>query len=449
MAKEISANPRKKIVLIGAGSVNFTIGLILDIVQYKTNNKWQVALVDIDEEALKSIYLLCKKIIEQKCADIKLSCSLNRKDILDGADYVISTIAVGGRRAWEQDVFIPRKYGIYQPVGDTSMPGGISRAMRMIPAMLEITKDIIQICPKAYFFNYSNPMTAICRAIRKMYDFPIIGLCHGVNNTVSFIAELVGVKKSSISIFSAGINHLTFIYDINGEGTNLIPIIEKRLIELRKEKDNNINKFLNDLFAWEIFEAYKAFPAPGDRHITEFFPERFPGGKYYGKILGIDAFSFENVIAQGDMIFKKIQNMALSSEKLPQELFDRQIGEHEQLIDIIDSIEKDERNMYSINIPNQGAIMSLPKDAIIEIQGQATTSGLYPMCCNNFPDILSSIISKHLSVIEITVEAALKGDKKLFVEAVLMGGYIYDKKIVDLMVDELIKEQIEYLPQFV
>ena len=125
---------RRKIVLVGAGSAVFTKGLLLDIIE-RRDEQWSVGLVDTDPVALDVIDKLSRKMVEQKGADIELSASVDRRDILPGADYVVSTIGVGGRRAWEQDVFIPRKYGVYQPVGDTVGPGGLSRAMRMIPQL--------------------------------------------------------------------------------------------------------------------------------------------------------------------------------------------------------------------------------------------------------------------------------------------------------------------------
>ena len=173
----------KKMVLIGAGSAVFTKGLMMDILERK-NEKWKVALVDTDERTLKIITRICEKMIVQMDSDVELTASVERKDVLSGADYVVSTIGVGGRRAWEQDVFIPRKYGVFQPVGDTVGPGGISRAMRMIPQLIEIARDVERLCPNAMFFNYSNPMTMNCMAVRRATGVPVIGLCHGVKNGV-------------------------------------------------------------------------------------------------------------------------------------------------------------------------------------------------------------------------------------------------------------------------
>ena len=123
-----------------------------------------------------------------------MTATTDRRAVLNGADYVVTTIAVGGRAGWQRDIEIPRAYGIFQPVGDTALPGGISRAMRMIPQMIAIARDIAELCPDAVFFNYSNPMTAICRAIRKDTGVPVIGLCHGVHHVEGQIARFLGVE---------------------------------------------------------------------------------------------------------------------------------------------------------------------------------------------------------------------------------------------------------------
>lgn len=169
---------RERIVLIGAGSAVFTRGLVSNLLHSKLEA--DLALVDISEEALEVAEKLTQKMIEARNADVRLSTSTDRRDVLKGASVVICTVGVGGRRAWERDVLIPRKYGIYQAVGDTVMPGGASRALRMIPAMVDIAKDVLDLAPSALFFNYGNPMGPNCRAIWKATGASLAGLCHGV-----------------------------------------------------------------------------------------------------------------------------------------------------------------------------------------------------------------------------------------------------------------------------
>lgn len=451
---------RKKLVLIGAGSAVFTRALVADLVRNAASQPWHLALVDIDAAALDVAGKLCRKMITYSLADVELSASTDRRDVLPGADYIVTTVGVGGRRAWEQDVFIPRKYGIFQPVGDSVMPGGISRAMRMIPAMLDITRDVISLCPRAAFFNYSNPMTAICRAVRKATGFPLTGLCHGVHDSEGYLARLAGLDRKNVSSYAVGLNHLTFIRDFLHEGQDAWPLVRQAFENLKKTNPDalrtgslfgEINGRKEPLqpFSWELFGLYGAFPAPGDRHVTEFMFERFVQAGYYGKTLGIDAYSFEDTIRHGDQAYADMAAAANSPEPLREEYFRKSGGEHEQLVDIISSLEHDGRRVFSVNLPNNGAIANLPADAVLELPAAATAKGLLPLQIRDFPDALAGLISRHLSIAEIVVAAALQGDARLFAEAILMGGYLSDRNKVTRMVDDLIAAQRAYLPQFV
>lgn len=449
----------KKMVILGAGSAMFTQGLVMDLIKNPGPNSWELALVDIEEETLVAMERLVKKMIAAKGADIKVTASVDRREVLSQADYVICTIGVGGRRAWEQDVFIPRKYGIYQPVGDTAMPGGISRAMRMVPAILDILKDVRELCPRAFFFNYSNPMAIICRAVRKAEAFPIVGLCIGVPSTEWYIADFVGLEKEKVTSLSVGINHLTFMYDFRYEGKDAWPLVREKLDkEFCEDFDENVLDrfystqaeyfYLGEPFGWTFFQKCGAFPAPGDRHVTEFFTEQFPGGEYYGHKLGVNAYSFEGVVKEGDAIHEQAMALAMSDEPLPEEFFTHMHGEHEQLMEIINSIERDERKIFSVNVPNCGCVTNLPYHAVLEMPAVATAKGFRPLHIDDYPDRFAGIINRHLSVIEMAADAALTGSRELFEEAILMGGYITDRKAVHDMVGELLEAQKQYLPGF-
>ena len=279
-----------KIVLIGAGSAVFTKGLVADLIQSPALGPWVLGLVDIDPEALETAEGLSRRMVEATGADIDVQASEERRDLLPGADIVVSTIGVGGRRAWEADVFIPRTYGIYQPVGDTVMPGGISRAMRMIPALVGIARDVAEQCPRAWFFNYSNPMTANCWAVRKATGVPVIGLCHGTFDVSRQLTQFVGappeettrpadapqtawtVRPADWTVRFAGLNHLTFIHDLRWRGRDMWPVARERL----GDGSASPSTFgIDNPFSWSLFEAYGAYPSANDRHVTEFFPERF------------------------------------------------------------------------------------------------------------------------------------------------------------------------------
>ncbi len=454
---------RKKIVLIGAGSAMFTQGLVADMILADDMGPWELGLVDIASEALEAAEGLSRRMVEAKGVDIAISASTDRRDVLPGADVVVMTVGVGGRRGWEKDVFIPRKYGIYQPVGDSVMPGGISRAMRMIPALVDIARDVEDICPEALFINYSNPLTANCWAVRKATGVPVVGLCHGQFSVERQLAGFIGAPPDEVTSLYAGLNHLTFFFDLRWNGEDAWPLVRERLDRERQQAQENGRlgqmffemgageesfTALDNPFSWSIFDAYGAYPAVNDRHASEFFPERFPGGQYYGKTLGVDAYTFEGTIAWGDEIYADMQAQALGEKPLDESVFDRAEGEHELLVNILRSIERDDRRVYSINLPNHGAVPNLPYEAILEMPAAATATGLRPLQIPDFPDTLAAIINRKLSATLLTVEAALAGDRGLFVEALLADGAVASREVARKMADELLEAHRQDLPNF-
>lgn len=453
---------RKKIVLIGAGSAVFTKGLVADFIQAEFGS-WEIALCDINPVILESVTRLAKKMAEQKHADLIITSSTDRTELLPGADFVVTTIAVGGRGAWEQDVKIPRKYGIYQPVGDSVMPGGISRAQRMIPVMIEIARDVERLCPDAYFFNYSNPMTAIVTAVRRATNVKIIGLCHGVIYGEKYLAKMLGVDVKRLTTIGLGLNHLTWLYDIRVDGKDVHQELLDLLAEQKEEnkktphirnffnpqlEDKEIPNHMDNPLSWELFERYGGIPAVVDRHAVEFFPERFPRGQYYGSVLGVDAFPIDDVLARGEKTYREMLEQGETEGEVEAALFRRADGEHEQLAEIIRSLILDERKVFSVNIPNEGAVSGIPADAVLELPGVAAASGFCPMCVSGFEGPMKEIILKRLPAVNLTVEAALRGDKKLWADAMILDGAVTDYETAEKLVEDFLAEHRLYLPQY-
>ncbi len=444
---------KEKIVLIGAGSAMFTRGLVYDLI--KKNEPLTLGLVDVNPEALEAAEKLTRKMIEKTSAPIKLTASVDRRDVLSDASVVICTIGVGGRRGWEKDVFIPRKYGIYQPVGDSVMPGGTSRALRMIPAMVDIAEDVLELAPNALFFNYANPMACICRAVRKATSANIIGLCHGVIGTARTLAgdkrdpDMLNLPLDELTYDVAGINHLTWIMNIKHKGKNITDklkqIAEVKLNKLKNGEDpENLRPF-----QWELVKRFGAFPAPGDRHLTEFFPSLFKRqGSYYGKTLGVDAYSLEECIETGDTIYAQMREDAYSTKPLTDEYFQQLSGEHEQVVDIIASIRNDSKKSYSVNLPNEGRIPDLPSYAIIETLAAAGKKGLLPDDNISLPPALSAQLATRFMWVETTVEAALQGDREKFIWSLVLDGAVDSLEQAGLLADEFLKAHAEFLPQF-
>lgn len=449
----------EKVVLIGAGSAVFTRGLVSDLI--RAGIELDLALVDIDPLALEVAERLVKKMVAFRDAPIRVKACLDRREALPGATVVICTVGVGGRRAWEKDVLIPRKYGIYMPVGDTVGPGGSSRAMRMIPAMVAIAQDVLDLAPEALFFNYGNPMAAVCRAVRKATGANMIGLCHGVFDTAKYLARALNVPFEQMHYTAVGINHLTWFTNVRVNGKDAAPelrrIAAERLAGLppahqapgsgsRWVKTNS--PFGNDVdpFSWQLLLTFGALPAPLDRHVTEFFPQFFRDGTYYGMRLGEDAFSFEGTIRTGDEEFERMKRDAFKPEPLDEVYFEHLGGEHEQVVDIILSIRGERGKVYSANLPNRGQVSNLPEDAVIESPAYADGTGLHPILQPPLPPAIAGTLATRFQWVETIVDAALQGSREKFIQALALDGAVTSVDQATVLADELLTAQAEFLP---
>ena len=453
----------EKVVLIGAGSAMFTRGLVADVMRQGWEG--EIALVDIDPVALEVAEKMTRKMLDATSSNLKLSASVDRREVLADATVVMTTIGVGGRDAWVQDVLIPRQYGIYHPVGDSVMPGGTSRALRMIPAMVDIAKDVAALAPNALFFNYANPMNAICRGVRKATGIEMIGLCHGVFDMAKSIAGRLGTTREQLQYTAVGFNHFTWFTDVMVAGKDAMP----RLVEMAAEKlgqgidsdalglyfaeagdtEEDQELSLGWPLLWELTRLFGAWPAPGDRHLAEFFPQMFSGEKgYYGKTLGVDCYSFERCIEGGQSKFDEMKALALSADPLPEAFLEQASGEHEQACNIVESIRTDAGREYNANLPNQGQIPNLPQDAIVECPAIASATGMQARQTKPLPAGIVGTLASRFQWAEVTVEAALEGSRDKFVQALLLDGAVNSIETAYRLADELLAAHSAYLPQF-
>lgn len=433
---------KEKIVIIGAGSAVFTRCLVSDILLRGMDA--DLALVDIDPAALEVAERLTLKIARATRSKTRVAAFTDRRQALRGATVVVTAIAIGGRRAWEKDVFVPRRFGIFQPVGDTVMPGGSSRALRMIPAMVKIAADTLDLAPQALFFNFSNPMAPVCRAIRRATGARVIGLCHGVHHVGNYLARALRADASRLRCRGFGINHLTWIREARLGRTDAMPALRRiaraRAASRASQRDNP--------FSWQLFERFGAFPAVLDRHVTEFFPRFFPGGRYFGRTLGVDAFSFEETIAHGDREYDRMCEEAFSRRPLPAGAVRRFSAEPEQLPEIIQNIRRGTGRVWSANLPNLDRAPNLPQEAVVEGPAAAVRGGMRPLPELPFPAALAGTLATRFQWVETIVEAALEASRDKFVRALVLDGAMNSLDQAAKLADALLKAQAVHLPRF-
>jgi alpha-galactosidase len=221
--------PNVKIAMIGAGSMTFSRGLIADVVQCEALQGATLALYDIDFPRAELMAAVGRRYAEFAGADVTLEAVPGRRAALEGASFVTCTIAVGGLDAWMADMRIPQEHGITQSVGDSVGPGGISRALRHVPVVVEVARDMASLCPDAWLLNYSNPMSCLCIAVRRESSINAVGLCHGLFGTLSRLAEVLEVHREELRAEAAGINHLTWITTLQRDGQDVYPALRERL----------------------------------------------------------------------------------------------------------------------------------------------------------------------------------------------------------------------------
>lgn len=449
---------KEHVVIIGAGSAYFTRKLVADLAGRK--DEITLGLVDTDPQAAKMAERLSRKIIALRQAPITVQASVDRRELLPGATAVISTIAVGGRRAWELDVTIPRKYGVYHPGGDTCMPAGTSRSLRAIPPAVAIAEDVVDLAPGALYFNYTNPMAVLCRAIRKQTEADVVGLCTGVADVAGYLAHLLGVDRPRLRYNAIGINHLTWFTEIRVDGQDAKPRLRevghkhiKRAKELAASVDDSSEKA--DLreeirglhpFCWQMFLLLDAFPAVLDGHVVEFFPHLFRGeNSYFGATLGL---GFERHRGRENRTYERMQEEAFSPDPLPSDYLDRLGSHREHVIDIIYSIRADDGVVYSVNLANRGQVPDLPRDVVVEGPAAATADGLRPIAQPPLSAGIMGTLATRFQWVEATVEAALEGSRDKVVQALLLDGAVGSYNDAENLTDELLAAHAEHLPQF-
>ena len=308
-----------KIVIIGASSMAFTPAILSG---FSVDPRYQgatIGLVDVNPETLDLVVAFARRVSQELDLGWTVLGSTDRCEVLAGADLVTTAIGVGGLHAWELDVDIPYQHGIIQPVGDTSGPGGLGRALRHIPVLVEIGWDMEKLCPDATLYNFSNPLTVNTQAVCKLTKVRTVGLCIGVDLTWNHLCRVVGVEKEDTTIVAGGINHCHWIYDFRIRGEDAMPVLRAALDEL-EGSPAEIEKFRakyagviqrpqepqgGQPLCTALFRHFGAYPGPGDGHVGEFFIARIMhdrGDAGEKEIFG------DRVAAEGFILHRQVQS---------------------------------------------------------------------------------------------------------------------------------------------
>ncbi len=440
-----------KIVIIGGGSYTWGPTFMRDIFGTPELSGSTIVLHDIAQDRLDLVYALGKKMLDDFSLDFYVEKTLSLDEALQGSDFVILTITTGRLESMRPDLEIPAKYGINQSVGDTTGPGGLSRALRNVPVVAEIARKVMEICPNALFLNYTNPMTVLTRTLT-IQGVKAVGLCHEWIGVREHLAQVFKTKSDNITAKIAGVNHLIWVTDLYADGRRVfdeLPAITEKILngEIKVDEDDTSVFADHAKVKSTLFELYSALPAAGDRHIAEFFPhfinESTNWGRDYDLILTSIADRYD---MEADA--KGLIESALRGDVLL-EPFMADVST-ETANKIIRAVTCGEKYVGIMNLPNVGQIANLSDAAVVETYGVIDSLGANAITYGDVPTGVQTILEHHVHQQEMTVIAALQGDRKIALQVLLndpLSSHLAIPQAKQLL-DELLEANRNYLPTF-
>jgi alpha-galactosidase len=427
-----------RIVLVGAGSVEFTRNLLGDFLSYPELQDAEIVLHDIDADRLLTAERMARWTAGALGATPTIRGSLDRREALQGADFVVDTIQVGGARATQLDFDVPGRYGLRYTINDTINVGGVLRGVRTIPVVLGIAADMAEVCPGALFLNYTNPMGMLVRAVDEAIGLPTVGLCHSVYWTVHRLAGYLGVPFGEVAAESAGVNHLAWVTRLEHRGIDLYPALHAFVDGNRVPDD--------DLVRADLFRRFGLYPTESSEHHAEYNPWFIPKGDLVERLhIPIGEYL--------DRVAHNLEEYADTKRRLDEgEPFEiERSGEYAAVI--VHSMLSGEPARIVANVPNDGGrlVPNLADDACVEVPALVDGLGVHPTAVAPLPPQCAAYTRPAVDTQELTVRAVLDEDRDLIYHAVLTDPQVQARLTLDdawRMTDELIAAEAEWLPEW-
>ncbi|MCG7592803.1 alpha-glucosidase/alpha-galactosidase [Mycobacterium sp. PSTR-4-N] len=424
------------ITIIGAGSVEFTRELLGDILSFPELGSVRVVLHDIDDERLETAEAITRATARAAGASPEVVSTTDRRRALDGADYVINTIAVGGHEATVRDFEIPARYGLNQTIADTIGVGGIFRGLRTFPVLAGIAADMAEMCPDAWLLNYTNPMAMNVTYLHRVAPtLKVLGLCHSVYWTMVGLCEVIDVPYDEVSYWSAGVNHQAWVLRWERGGQNLYPLLDERIAA-----DPELQRRVRV----DMYRRLGYYPTETSEHSSEYVPWYLhnPGEVErlrlnIGEYVGIS----EANLAE----YRRLRAELADTDALPIDT-----GSTEYAPQVIHSLETGTPRVISANVVNAGLITNLPDGLAVEVPTLLDSLGAHPMAVGDLPAQCAALNRNFLGPVELTVRAAVEGDPGLVRAAAMVdpntAASLSVDKIAELC-DELTAAHADLLPE--
>ena len=382
-----------RVAFIGAGSVVFTKNLLGDLLAEPALADLEIVLHDIDPERLRAAEAMARWVSRERGARAVVRAEDERRQALDGADFVLNMVQIGGHESTLVDFDLPARYGVRQTIADTLGIGGIFRTLRTAPHMLALGNELAELCPDAWLLNYTNPMAMLCELVYQgTPTTKIVGLCHSVQYTVRDLAELVGVPEDEVTHLGAGINHQAFLLRLEHDGESLYPRLDERIAE-----DPELQRRVRVA----IYRRFGYFPTESSEHAAEYVPW-FMGheGELERYRIPVDEYirrSEENLVE-----FARVRDALDRGEQMPLE------PSVEYAAAIVNSIVTGEPSVIYGNVPNTGLLPGLPDGTCVEVPCLVDATGIRPTAVPDYPAHLAALNRTYANVVELTVRAVLE-----------------------------------------
>jgi alpha-galactosidase len=441
-----------KITLIGAGSVVFTRNLCSDILLTPALQESTITLMDIDPARLAQAKALVQAIIDRRQLRARVEATADQREAVRDADYVVTTFQQGGLEAYGLDIEIPQKYGVGQCVGDTLGPGGVFRALRTIPVLLELCRNMDEVAKAdTLLLNYVNPMAANCWAVAKAAGRPHVGLCHSVQGTSEMLAKWLDVPYEEVNFVCAGINHQAFFLQFRQGEVDLYPRLRQVIEQDEIYGTEPVRIELMKYFGYFVTESsghaseYVPYFRKSAQMIEEDLVPYFKNEKDHWFDFGRTGGYLRHCRRRLELSKEEYEALTAGDKPLPTQ------RTHEYGSYIMEAMQTNQPARINGNVPNRGLITNLPEGCCVEVACLVDASGVQPTVVGNLPPQLAALNRTNINVQELIVEAALTGRVETVHHAVMLDpltAAICTLPQIYAMVDELLRAQARWLPQF-
>jgi alpha-galactosidase len=439
-----------KVTVVGGGSSMFVPLLLRRFLQAPCMRGGTLTLMDVDAGRLAVMDSLARALVENEGADLLIESTTDQREALTGADFVIISIAVGGMASWENDIEIPARRGIFMHIADSIGPGGIARALRNLPVIESIAKDTAELAPGAWILNYTNPATAVAHVLRDVPGVQFISLCSctGYPTNPAWLAEQAGVRADELMtpVPVAGLNHCAGVTELRLlDGTDALPLVRARTQD--------------EVVRWAL-DSFGMLPYCW-AHWVEFFPQlQRLAEPYSGRAQGLSMIHGRRIYVMDEQR-ERAQGWSELAERWsrPEHRHEARLAsmphgpedEGIEVVDVIESIVENRGGRFIVNVANHGAISNLPDDAIVEVPAIVDGYGVHTLAVGALDYGLASQLSRHWAVQELTVEAALTGDRQTALQALLLDPLVESALTLDgieALLGDLLAANAPFLPRF-